>query len=47
MKLEVGTFPVRDIVFGAQTHWRDGVLTTQVSSPTLFEPDETELEGVS
>ena len=22
-------------------------LTTQVSSPTLFEPDETELEGVS
>ena len=22
-------------------------LTTQVSSPTLFEPDETELEGVA
>ena len=27
MKLEVGTFPVRDIVFGTQTGWRDGVLS--------------------
>ena len=27
MKLEVGTFPVRDIVFGAQTRWQDGVLS--------------------
>jgi len=26
MKLEVGTFPVRDIVFGSQTRWADGVL---------------------
>ena len=27
MKLEVGTFPVRDIAFGTQTRWQDGVLS--------------------
>ena len=27
MKLEVGTFPVHDIVFGTQTRWQDGVLS--------------------
>ena len=27
MKLEVGRFPVRDIVFGTQTCWQDGVLS--------------------
>ena len=27
MKLEVGTFPVRDIVFRTQTRWQDGVLS--------------------
>src|SRR5918992_2341387 len=26
MRLEMGTFPVRDVVFGSQTRWRDGVL---------------------
>ena len=26
MKLEVGTFPVNDIVFGTETQWSDGVL---------------------
>ena len=27
MKLEVGTFPVHDIVFGTQTRWQDGALS--------------------
>jgi glycine reductase complex component B subunit alpha and beta len=26
MRLEMGTFPVRDVVFGTQTHWHDGML---------------------
>ncbi|MDP7533521.1 MAG: glycine/sarcosine/betaine reductase component B subunit, partial [SAR202 cluster bacterium] len=26
MRLEVGTFPVSEIVEGSQTHWNDGVL---------------------
>jgi sarcosine reductase len=26
MRLEMGTFPVRDVIFGPQTRWRDGVL---------------------
>ena len=26
MRLEIGTFPVHDVVFGAQTQWRDGLL---------------------
>src|ERR671925_112134 len=26
MKLEVGSFPVTDIIFGSQTRWADGVL---------------------
>jgi glycine reductase len=26
MRLEMGTFSVRDVVFGPQTHWQDGVL---------------------
>jgi glycine reductase complex component B subunit alpha and beta len=26
MRLEIGTFPVHDVVFGSQTRWRDGVL---------------------
>ena len=26
MRLEMGTFPVTDIVFGSQTRWNDGVL---------------------
>ena len=26
MRLELGTFPVRDIVFGAHTRWTDGLL---------------------
>jgi len=27
MRLELGTFPVRDVRFGAATRWDDGVLT--------------------
>jgi glycine reductase complex component B subunit alpha and beta len=26
MRLEMGTFPVRDVVFGSQTKWQDGLL---------------------
>jgi glycine reductase complex component B subunit alpha and beta len=26
MRLEMGTFPVRDVVFGSQTRWQDGIL---------------------
>ena len=26
MRLEIGTFPVHNVVFGAQTQWRDGLL---------------------
>ncbi len=26
MRLELGTFPVRDVVFGSRTAWRDGIL---------------------
>ena len=26
MRLEVGTFPVKEMLFGSQTHWNDGVL---------------------
>ena len=26
MRLEMGTFPVRDVTFGSQTRWRDGTL---------------------
>ena len=26
MRLEIGTFPVHDVMFGAQTQWRDGLL---------------------
>ena len=27
MRLDVGRFPVREVVFGSATAWRDGVLT--------------------
>jgi glycine reductase complex component B subunit alpha and beta len=35
MRLEMGTFPVRDVVFGAQTRWHDGIL--EIARETLLD----------
>jgi sarcosine reductase len=35
MRLEMGTFPVRDVVFGAQTHWHNGIL--EINRETIID----------
>lgn len=35
MRLELGTFPVRDVVFGSHTRWQDGVL--EINRDALLE----------
>ncbi len=42
MRLELGTFPVTDIVFGARTRWADGILELnhdELLGPVLAEPN--------
>jgi glycine reductase len=36
MRLEVGTFPVRDVAFGSRTRWRDGLLEIDRQSLVEF-----------
>ena len=41
MRLELGNFPVTDIVFGSETAWKDGILKVDKESllaPVLAEP---------
>ena len=41
MRLELGNFPVKDIVFGSETRWEDGVLEVdkdRLLAPILAEP---------
>ena len=41
MRLELGNFPVKDVVFGTETAWRDGVLELdheKLLAPILAEP---------
>ncbi len=41
MRLEMGTFPVKNIVFGSKTRWDDGVLelnADELLAPILAEP---------
>ena len=41
MRLELGSFPVEDVVFGSETAWKDGVLELdegRLLAPVLAEP---------
>ena len=41
MRLELGNFPVEDVVFGSETAWKDGVLELdegRLLAPILAEP---------
>ena len=41
MRLEIGTFPVEDVVFGPRTRWRDGLLEVnrqEMLAPVLSDP---------
>ena len=42
MRLELGNFPVKDIVFGSETGWKDGILELdhdRLLAPVLAEPN--------